>query len=114
MLIICGMAYRVSPIAQVAVWFTQLIYTLMFLRDVLSIIENLSEAGVTGLGIFKRAVSKKLEEYMDETEENGGHDSHQTAHHEQNEQTRADAEGSAGTGDSLDRGGAEKSLGDPR
>lgn len=66
MLIICGCAYRLTVISSVAIWFTQLVYTLMFLRDLLSILENLRDAGVGGLRIFEKAVKKKMSEYVDE------------------------------------------------
>lgn len=69
MLIVCGCAYRLTIISAVAVWFTQLVYTLMFLRDLLSILENLRDAGVGGLSIFQKAVKKKMEEYVDVDEE---------------------------------------------
>jgi hypothetical protein len=66
MLIICGCAYRLTVIDTIAIWFTQLVYTLMFLRDLLSILENLRDAGVGGLSIFQKAVKKKLGEYVNE------------------------------------------------
>ena len=66
MMIICGCAYRLTVISEVALWFTQLVYTLMFLRDLLSILENLRDAGVGGLRIFEKAVKKKMGEYVDE------------------------------------------------
>ena len=69
LLICCGLAYRISPIADLAIWFTQFVFALMFLRDLISIMENLSDAGIKGLDIFKRAVKKKLN---DMTEEYGG------------------------------------------
>lgn len=65
MLIICGCAYRLTIISSIAVWFTQLVYTLMFLRDLLSILENLRDAGVGGLSIFQQALEKKMGEYVD-------------------------------------------------
>lgn len=65
MMIICGFAYKLTIISSVAVWFTQIVFTLMFLRDVLSILENLSDAGVKGLNMFKKAVEKKLDDYVD-------------------------------------------------
>lgn len=61
MLIICGCAYKLTIIAEIAIWFTQLVFTLMFLRDVLSILENLTAAGCD-VGIFKRVVQKKMDE----------------------------------------------------
>jgi len=66
LLIICGCAYRISPIESLATWFMQVVFSLMFLRDTLSIIENLMDAGVGGLSLFKRIVKKKLNEYVDE------------------------------------------------
>ena len=66
LLIICGCAYRISPIESLATWFMQVVFSLMFLRDTLSIIENLTDAGVGGLSLFKRIVKKKLNEYVDE------------------------------------------------
>jgi len=66
MIIICGCAYRLTIIDAIAVWFTQLVYTLMFFRDLLSILENLRDAGVGGLRIFQKAVKKKMGEYVDE------------------------------------------------
>jgi len=68
MLIVCGLAYRLTIISEVATWFTQFVFGVMFLRDALSILENLSDAGVQGLGLFKKAVSKKLEDYVDSDE----------------------------------------------
>lgn len=73
MLVISGCAYRICPIAELATWFTQLIFTLMFLRDVLSIIENLGDAGVSGLGPFKKKIKAKYEEVCgDTTDDNLG------------------------------------------
>jgi hypothetical protein len=66
MLIISGCAYNLMVIEEIATWFTQLVFTVMFLRDVLSILENLHDAGVQGLGLFKKLVKKKLDEYCDE------------------------------------------------
>jgi len=37
---------------------------LMFLRDVLSILENLRDAGIKGLGLFERLVKNKIKEYV--------------------------------------------------
>ncbi len=64
MLVICGFAYRITPIATLSTWFMQIVFTLMFLRDALSIIENLMDAGVSGLSIFKKIVKKKMDDYI--------------------------------------------------
>lgn len=65
MLIISGCAYNLIIIEEVATWFTQIVFTVMFLRDALSILENLNDAGVSGLGLFKKVINKKIEEYVD-------------------------------------------------
>jgi len=68
MLIICGLAYRISPISDIAVWFTQMVYAVMFFRDLLSIIENLNDAGLD-VGIFKKIVERKQKEVLGDIEE---------------------------------------------
>lgn len=64
MLIIGACAYSLMLIKDIAIWFTQAVFSIMFLRDVLSIIENLDDAGVQGLGLFKHVVKRKLDEYI--------------------------------------------------
>ena len=66
MLIISGCAYNLLVVEELAVWFSQMVFTLMFLRDVISIIENLNDAGIQGLGLFKKMVKKKLDDYYEE------------------------------------------------
>ena len=68
MLIICGFAYRLTIVSQVAIWFTQVVFTLMFLRDTLSIIENLRDAGIKSLGLFEKVIRKKMSEYVDDSD----------------------------------------------
>jgi len=63
MAILCSLFYRVSILSELAIWFTQLVYTLMLLKDTLSVFENLDDAGVKGLGIFRNVIHKKLDEY---------------------------------------------------
>jgi len=74
MLIIGGCAYNLMLIKDIAIWFTQAVFSIMFLRDVLSIIENLNDAGVQGLGLFRKLVKSKLDEIVEidqnEEEEN--------------------------------------------
>lgn len=64
MVCICGFAYRLTIVAEVAIWFTQIVFTLMFLRDAFSIFENLSDAGID-VGIFKHIIKKRLGNYVD-------------------------------------------------
>jgi phage-related holin len=67
MIIICGLAYRLAFVSEIAIWFTQVVFTVMFLRDVLSILENLTDAGID-VGLFKHIVRKKMVEYTCEEE----------------------------------------------
>lgn len=69
MLVINGCAYNLMMIKDIAIWFSQVVFTVMFLRDVLSILENLHDSGIQGLGLFKKLVQNKLDnicENMDE------------------------------------------------
>lgn len=72
MLIICGCAYRLTIISGIAVWFTQVVFILMFLRDDLSIVENLRDAGIQGMGVFEKAIKNKMEDYVDTSEQTSG------------------------------------------
>lgn len=65
-MIICGLAYKLTVASAIAIWFTQMVYTLMFLRDLLSIFENFRDAGIEGMGIFEKLIKKKIEDYVDE------------------------------------------------
>jgi len=67
MLIICGFLYNMTIISEIAIWFTQVVFLLMFFRDVLSVLENLSDAGLE-VGMFRFVVRRKLEEYVSEEE----------------------------------------------
>lgn len=67
MLIICSLLYNVAIVSEVAIWFTQATFTLMFFRDVLSILENLDDAGIE-VGVFKYAVKKKMKSYLPDEE----------------------------------------------
>ncbi|MEG1543065.1 MAG: phage holin family protein [Tannerellaceae bacterium] len=69
MLVLCACAYKLTVIEDVATWFTQVVFAIMFLRDALSIVENLADAGVKNMAIFKKVFKKKLEEITDVTEE---------------------------------------------
>ncbi len=65
MLIICGCAYRLTLFSAIAVWFTQAVFILMFLRDALSIVENLRDAGIQGMGVFEKVIRKKMDDYIE-------------------------------------------------
>lgn len=69
MLVLCACAYKLTMIEDVAMWFTQVVFAIMFLRDALSIVENLTDAGVKNMAIFKKVFKKKLEEITNVTEE---------------------------------------------
>ena len=70
MLVLCDCAYMLTVIEDVALWFTQIVFAIMFLRDALSIVENLTDAGVSNMAIFKKVFKKKLEDItnLDDTD----------------------------------------------
>ena len=67
MLVICSLLYNVAIVSEVAIWFTQATFTLMFFKDVLSILENLDDAGIE-VGVFKYVVRKKMKSYLPDEE----------------------------------------------
>lgn len=69
MLVIIGCAYNILLMKDIAIWFSQIVFSIMFLRDALSILENLNDAGIQGLGIFKKLLKRKLDEICDEDKE---------------------------------------------
>ena len=68
-LIINGCACRLLVIEDISKWFTQAVFTIMFLRDTLSIFENLSDCGVQGLSVFKKLIKRKCKDIVDGKEE---------------------------------------------
>jgi len=69
MLVLCACAYKLTVIEDVARWFTQVVFTIMFLRDTLSIVENLTDAGISNMAVFKKVFKKKLNEVTDSVDE---------------------------------------------
>jgi len=53
MTIICGLVYHISLVTTIEIWFTQMVYMLMILRDTLSVIENLTDSGIGGLRFLR-------------------------------------------------------------
>lgn len=66
MLIIGGCAYRIIPVEAIATWLMTFSFGFMFFRDLLSILENLSDAGVGGLDVIKKVIKKKQKSFIDE------------------------------------------------
>jgi len=63
--IMVGLSYRVSPVAGVATFLGTVVYSVLFLRECQSILENLNEAGSDVgwlLAIVKKRKNKILEE----------------------------------------------------
>lgn len=69
-MILCGLAYRLTPIAAVGVLFTTVCYTFMFWREVQSVIENMIDAGHDDLKWMLLLVKKKQTEVLDVKDEN--------------------------------------------
>lgn len=70
-MILCGLSMRMVPIAGIAVGFTTIVYSVLFLRESQSCVENLVDAGHTDfewiIRLLKRKQKKILEE--DKTED---------------------------------------------
>lgn len=63
--IMVGLSYRVSPVAGVASFFGTVVYSVLFLRECQSILENLNDAGADVgwlLSIVKKRKNKILED----------------------------------------------------
>jgi len=65
--ILAGLSYRVAPIAGVSVFLATTIYSVLFLREAQSILENLVEAG-NDVGWLLVFVKKKQKEALKEDE----------------------------------------------
>ncbi|MGF7059297.1 phage holin family protein [Brassicibacter mesophilus] len=63
--ILAGLAYRVTPLQQVGVFFGTVVYAVIFLRESQSILENLSDAGAD-VGWLIRWTKKKQDKILDE------------------------------------------------
>ena len=61
MMIISACAYRLFIIKDVSIWFTQFVFLVLFFTELLSVLENLIDAGCD-VGIMKRLVRKKFDE----------------------------------------------------
>ena len=66
--ILAGLSYRVAPVAGVSVFLATTIYSILFLRECQSILENLVDAG-SDLGWLLVFVKKKEQEILKNTEE---------------------------------------------
>lgn len=63
--ILVGAAYRVSPIAEIGLYFGTLVYTVIFLREAQSVVENLDDAGAK-LDWLVRWTKKKQKQICDD------------------------------------------------
>jgi len=66
--ILAGLSYRVTPLANVGVFFATVVYSVMFLRETQSVIENLCDAGADLKWLAKWA-KKKEKTVLEEKEE---------------------------------------------
>lgn len=66
--ILAGLSYRVAPIHQASVFLSNIIYTILFLRECQSILENLIDGGAK-VGWLLTFVKKKQKEILKEDEE---------------------------------------------
>lgn len=67
-----GLLNQIAVLPDIGTWFTSGTYLLMIIRDLLSVMENLTDAGVKGLEPFKKFAKKKADENGIDIEDNGG------------------------------------------
>lgn len=65
--ILTGLSYRVAPVAQASVFLATVVYSIIFLREAQSIVENLCDAGAD-LGWLVKVVKKKQRDILEEEE----------------------------------------------
>lgn len=61
--ILAGLSYRVAPVAQAAVFLATVVYSVIFLREAQSIVENLCDAGAD-LGWLLIVVKKRQDDIL--------------------------------------------------
>lgn len=66
-MILCGLSIRVTMLVQVTVFISTFAYSMMFLRECQSILENLIDAGHTELDWFLIFIRKKQEAVFKDT-----------------------------------------------
>lgn len=64
LMIMGACAYQLMIIKDIAIWFTQFIFVVLFLTEGISILENLLEAGCN-VSIFSKILKKKLNKYTE-------------------------------------------------
>lgn len=67
--ILAGLAYRVTPLKDVGVFFGTVVYAVIFLREAQSILENLYDAGAD-VGWLIRWTKKKQKKILEEDDDN--------------------------------------------
>ena len=65
-MILCGLSVRVAPVGSIAVLLSNVAYSVMFLREAQSCIENLISAGHTDLEWLLIAIKRKKTEILNE------------------------------------------------
>lgn len=63
-MILCGLSYRVAPVGAIAVLLSNVAYSIMFLREAQSCIENLIDAGHDNVRWLLVLVKRKQEEIL--------------------------------------------------
>jgi phage-related holin len=69
-MILCGLSIRVAPIAALAIGFSTVAYSVMFLREAQSCIENLIAAGHEDLKWFLFILKRKQKNILESEESN--------------------------------------------
>lgn len=69
-MIMAGLSYRVAPIAGVAVLLSNVIYSILFLRECQSVLENFRDAGITEFNWLLDLLKKKEKKILNEKDNN--------------------------------------------
>ena len=72
LMIMCGLSYRVAPIAGVTVFLGTIVYSVMFLRECQSCVENLIQAGHDDLRWLLLSLRRKEKNILDKDSSDEG------------------------------------------
>lgn len=70
LMILCGLSVRVVPVEGIAIWLGTFVYSVMFLRECQSAIENLIQAGHEDLSWLLPLLKRKEKDILDSVKRN--------------------------------------------
>ncbi len=73
-LILCGASYRLTPVAGISIITASIIYSIMFLRECMSVLENLRDGGISDFNWLLDILRRKEKQILNNTEDEQGND----------------------------------------